>query len=320
MSEQGDTLRKLYPPLASEFSDYLDVGDGHQLYYELSGNPDGRPVVFLHGGPGGGTSPVQRRFFDPKRYRIILFDQRGCGRSRPFASLDANTSQHLVADMERLRRHLKIDRWHVFGGSWGSTLALLYAQSYPERVTALILRGIFLMRQRELDWFYKSGTNALFPSEWQDFLAPIPLEERGDIIEAYYRRLTGPNEAERIQAAKAWSRWESSCVTLVPDEQQIRQSDNAQFALAFARIECHYFKHRGFLEHDDQILRHADRLRHIPTILVQGRYDAICPPISAWELKRALPDATLRLVPVAGHSAFEPAIVHELVTATDRLA
>ncbi|GEQ99572.1 proline iminopeptidase [Iodidimonas gelatinilytica] len=320
MSEQGDTLRKLYPPLASEFSDYLDVGDGHQLYYELSGNPDGRPVVFLHGGPGGGTSPVQRRFFDPKRYRIILFDQRGCGRSRPFASLDANTSQHLVADMERLRRHLKIDRWHVFGGSWGSTLALLYAQSYPERVTALILRGIFLMRQRELDWFYKSGTNALFPSEWQDFLAPIPLEERGDIIEAYYRRLTEPNEAERIQAAKAWSRWESSCVTLVPDEQQIRQSDNAQFALAFARIECHYFKHRGFLEHDDQILRHADRLRHIPTILVQGRYDAICPPISAWELKRALPDATLRLVPVAGHSAFEPAIVHELVTATDRLA
>ncbi|GER07323.1 proline iminopeptidase [Iodidimonas muriae] len=320
MSKQGDALRKLYPPLASEFSDYLDVGDGHQLYYEVSGNPDGRPVVFLHGGPGGGTSPVQRRFFDPKRYRIILFDQRGCGRSKPFASLDANTSHHLVADMERLRRHLKIDRWHVFGGSWGSTLALLYAQSYPERVTALVLRGIFLMRQRELDWFYKSGTNALFPSEWQDFLAPIPLEERGDIIEAYYRRLTGPNEAERIQAAKAWSRWESSCVTLVPDEQQIRQSDNAQFALAFARIECHYFKHRGFLEHDDQILRHADRLRQIPTILVQGRYDAICPPISAWELKRALPDATLRLVPVAGHSAFEPAIVHELVTATDRLA
>lgn len=312
--------RQLYPAIEPYRTGSLPVGDGHALYYELSGNPGGRPVVFLHGGPGGGTSPVQRRFFDPERYNIVLFDQRGCGRSEPFASLEANTTWHLVEDIERLRRHLGIERWLVFGGSWGSTLALLYAQRHTARVAGLILRGIFLMRGREIDWFYRHGTNAIFPDAWEEFVSIIPEDERDDLIGAYYRRLTGADEEAKLAAARAWSRWESHCVTLVPDGRQLRQATVDRFALAVARIECHYFVHGGFLERDDQILAGCAALRDIPTVIVQGRYDAICPPVSAWELKKALPDATLRLLPVAGHSAFESDIVHELVSATDRFA
>lgn len=319
-SHRQEARRTLYPALDPFETGHLDVGDGHEIYYEVSGRRDGIPVVFLHGGPGGGTSPVQRRFFDPARWRIVLFDQRGCGRSRPHASLDANTSHHLVADIERLRVHLDVERWAVFGGSWGSTLALLYAQRHPERVTGLMLRGIFLMREREIDWFYRHGTNAIFPEAWADFLAPIPSAERDDIIAAYYRRLTGEDSPARTEAALAWSRWEGHCVTLVPEERRADHAGSARFALAFARIECHYFFHRGFLAPEDDILANCDRIRHIPTTIVQGRYDAICPPVSAFELAQALPQARLRMVPVAGHSAFEPGIVHELVTATDAFA
>jgi len=318
--QRGGDRRTLYPAIEPHESGHLPVGEGHEIYYEVSGNPDGRPVLFLHGGPGGGTSPVQRRFFDPAVYRIILFDQRGCGRSRPFASLDANTTWHLLADIERLRRHLGIAQWLLFGGSWGSTLALLYAQHYRERVTGLILRGIFLMRQREIDWFYRMGTNAIFPEAWDEFVSAIPPSEREDIVAAFHRRLTGGDEEAKLAAARAWSRWESHCVTLVPDTRQLRQAEVSRFALAFARIECHYFFHRGFLERDDQVLEGCPALRDIPTVIVQGRYDAICPPRSAYALKKALPDADFRVLPVAGHSAFEPDIVHELVTATDRFA
>jgi len=316
---EGDR-RSLSPAIEPYDSGHLTVGDEHEIYYELSGNPQGRPVVFLHGGPGGGTSPVQRRFFDPAAYKIILFDQRGCGRSRPFASLEANTTWHLLADIERLRRHLGIERWLLFGGSWGSTLALLYAQHYRERVSGMILRGIFLMRQSELDWFYRYGTNAIFPEAWEDFVSVIPEAERDDLIAAFYRRLTGDDEEAKLAAARAWSRWESHCVTLVPDARQLRQAEVSRFALAFARIESHYFHHRGFLERDDQVLEGCPALRDVPTVIVQGRYDAICPPRSAYALKKALPDAALRVLPAAGHSAFEADIIHELVTATDQFA
>lgn len=310
--------RTLYPAIEPYDQGYLAVGDGHELYYEQSGAPEGKPALFLHGGPGGGTSSVQRRFFDPEHYRIVLFDQRGCGRSRPFASLEANTTWHLLADIETLRRHLGIERWQLFGGSWGSTLALLYAQRYPQRVTEMVLRGIFLLRGLEVDWFYRSGTNAFFPEEYQAFVNEIPAEERDDLIGAYYRRLTGEDEQVKRAAARAWSRWEGSCVTLVPDAHQMRQANVSDFALAFARIECHYFKNRGFLEHDDQILAGLSKVAHIPTVVAQGRYDVICPPRTAYELVRHLNQAELKIVPVAGHSAFEPDIVNELVTATDR--
>jgi len=312
--------RGLYAPFGPETTGFLDVGDGHELYYEVSGNPAGLPVVFLHGGPGGGTSPVQRRFFNPARYRIVLFDQRGCGRSRPHAGLNANTSWHLVDDIERLREHLGIDRWLVFGGSWGSTLALLYAQAHPDRVAGLVLRGIFLMRQQELDWFYRHGTNAIFPEAWDEFISYLPEEERDDPVAAYHRRLTGQDAALRLEAARLWSRWESRCVTLLPDERQVSHANAEDFALAFARIESHYFLHKGFLDRDNRILEDCPRIAHLPTVIVQGRYDAICPPVSAFELARALPKAELRMVPDAGHSAFEPSIVHELVSATDRFA
>jgi proline iminopeptidase len=311
-------LRTLYPAIEPFASGFLQVSPVHRLYYEQCGNPDGKPVVFLHGGPGAGCGPNSRRFFDPAHYHIILFDQRGCGRSTPHAELLDNTTWELVADMERLRQHLGIDRWQVFGGSWGSTLALSYAQTHPQRVSELVLRGIFMLRRWELEWFYQKGCDAIFPDAWETYLAQIPEVERGDLISAYYRRLTSPDPAIRLSAAKAWSVWEASTSYLLQDAGQIQGNAVDEFALAFARIECHYFVHGGFFEADDQLLRNASRLKDIPAVIVQGRYDVVCPARSAWDLHRAWPEADLRIVADAGHSAFEPGITDELVRATDR--
>jgi len=314
------TFRTLYPPIEPYSSRHLPVDGGHEVYIEQSGNPDGIPILFVHGGPGGGTSPIQRRFFDPVKFRIILFDQRGCGRCRPHASLENNTTWDLVADMEAIRQHLHIRKWVLFGGSWGSTLALLYAEKHAEHVSNLVLRGIFLMRQREVDWFYKKGTSAIFPEAWSRFANAVPKSERGDLMKAYHKRLTDPAfEKQRLRFAKEWSLWEGSTVTLVPDEEQRAHSVDPVFAIAFARIEAHYFFNKGFLDDDNQILRDAGKLMNIPTTLVQGRYDSICPPTSAYELSQAMPWARLKMVPVAGHSAFEPAIQHELICATDAI-
>ncbi len=313
-------LRQLYPAISPEETGMLDVGDGHRIYWEWSGRRDGIPVLFLHGGPGGGTAPAQRRFFDPGRYRIVLFDQRGCGRSRPHAALHANTTWHLIADIERLRAHLGIARWVVFGGSWGSTLALLYAEHYPERVLGLVLRGIFLARPREIHWFYQDGASRIFPESYARFVAPLSAADRRDVVAAYYRLLTAPDEQVRLMAAHRWARWEASTVTLDPGTRQQADSQSDAFALALARIECHYFFHRAFLRRPDQILSEAGALQETPVIIVQGRYDAICPPEAAFELKQALSQAELRLVTLAGHSAFEATITHELVEATDTMA
>jgi proline iminopeptidase len=312
----------LYPRITPYRRGRLQVSPLHQLYYEESGNPRGKPAVFLHGGPGGGTSPDMRRFFDPRRYRIVLFDQRGCGRSRPHASLVDNTTWHLVEDIERLRAHLGIARWLVFGGSWGSTLALAYAQRHPRRVTQLVLRGIFLVRRSELRWFYQDelGAAALFPDLWEEYLAPIPRRERGDMMRAYYRRLTARSAAVRARAAHAWSVWEAATSYLRADPRDIARFDDPGTAAAFARIECHYFVHRGFLRREDQLLRDVPKIRHIPATIVQGRYDVVCPMRSAWALHRAWPEAQLRIVGDAGHSAFEAGIARELVAATDRYA
>jgi proline iminopeptidase len=311
-----------YPPLQPYRRGYLQVSPLHRVYFEECGNPRGKPAVFLHGGPGGGTSPGARRFFNSRRYRIVLFDQRGCGRSTPHASLIDNTTWHLVSDIEALRVHLGIDRWQVFGGSWGSTLALAYAELVPERVTELVLRGIFLLRRSEIDWFYQNpeGAGSLFPDRWATFVAHIPQRERGDMVAAYHRRLTSRSARVRRAAARVWSQYEAAVSYLQVDEQAIRRYADPDIAAAFARIECHYFIHRGFLERDDQLLRDAVRLRRIPTTIVQGRYDVVCPMRSAWDLKRALPHAELHIVADAGHSALEPGITRELVRATDRYA
>jgi len=275
-------------------------------------------VVFLHGGPGGGANPKCRRFFDPAIYRIVLFDQRGCGKSTPHAELTDNTTWDLVADIERLREHLAIDRWQVFGGSWGSTLALAYAQTHPDKVTELVLRGIFMLRRWELEWFYQKGCDALYPDAWEAYLNAIPEVERGDLMSAYHRRLTSTDAKTRVDAARAWSVWEGATSYLWQDKSHIESSAEDEFALAFARIECHYFVNGGFFEHDDQLLRNVDRIRNIPTVIVQGRYDVVCPLRSAWDLHRAWPEADLRIVQDAGHSAFEPGNMHELLEATDR--
>jgi len=313
----------LYPPLRPYNTGYLRVGGDHEIYYEESGNPRGKPAVFLHGGPGGGTEPKMRRFFDPARYRIVLFDQRGCGRSRPHASLTDNTTWHLVEDIESVRKHLGLARWLVFGGSWGSTLALAYAQAHPECVTELILRGIFLLRRWELEWFYQSpgGAAALYPDLWEQYVAPIAPEERADMIGAYYRRLTSADPKVVAAAARAWSVWEGATSYLMfnPDYVAKFQQDDA-YAAAFARIECHYFINRGFLRADDQLLADIGRIRHIPAVIVQGRYDVICPMRSAWDLHRAWPEAELRIIPDAGHSAFERGITRGLVAAADQFA
>ena len=311
-------LRTLYPEIEPYDSGMLKVSDLHTLYYEQSGNPNGKPVVFLHGGPGGGTNPKCRRFFDPAVYRIVLFDQRGCGKSTPHAELKDNTTWHLVNDIERIRTHLGIDRWQVFGGSWGSTLALAYAQTHPEQVTELVLRGIFMLRRWELEWFYQKGCDALYPDAWESYLKAIPEVERGDLMSAYYRRLTSSDPKVRVNAARAWSVWEGATSYLWQDTSHIESSGEDEFALAFARIECHYFVHGGFFEHDDQLLRNVERIRHIPAVIVQGRYDVVCPMRSAWDLHRAWPEADLRVVQDAGHSAFEPGNISELVQATDR--
>lgn len=312
--------RTFYPEIEPYRTGALQVSPEHTLYFEESGNPSGKPVIFLHGGPGGGTSPKQRRFFDPSRYRIVLFDQRGCGKSRPHASLNENTTWHLVDDIEKLRQHLGVERWQVFGGSWGSTLALAYAETHPDRVTELVLRGIFLLRRWELEWFYQRGTSLLFPDAWKKYEELIPEAERSDMISAYHRRLTSPDREVQREAARVWSVWEASTSHLVPDAGYIQSSAGDEFSLAFARIEAHYFQNGGFLERENQLIENVGVIRHLPAVIVQGRYDVVCPMQSAWELKRAWPEARLVIVPDAGHSAFEPGILHELVNATDAFA
>jgi proline iminopeptidase len=311
----------LYPAIRPFQKGFVRVSKLHELYYEQSGNPKGKPVVFLHGGPGGATDPAMRRFFDPKGYRIVLLDQRGCGASRPHAELRENSTWDLVADLETLRVHLGLERWMVFGGSWGSTLALAYAQSHPEQVTELVLRGIFLLRRSELEWFYQDplGAASIFPDLWEKYLAPIPPAERGDLILAYYRRLISEDRATRATAARAWATWEAATSFLRANPTYVTKFDNPDYAAAFARIEAHYFVNRGFMTSDDQLLSEVERIRHIPAVIVQGRYDIVCPMRSAWDLHRAWPEAELRIVPDAGHSAFETATTRELVAATDRL-
>jgi proline iminopeptidase len=311
-------LEALYPPIEPYHHGFLDVGDGHEVYFEECGNPQGKPCVFVHGGPGAGAGASARRFFDPRRYRIVLFDQRGCGRSRPHAHLEANSTWHLVADMEQLRETLGIARWLVFGGSWGSTLALAYAQTHPAVVSELILRGIFLLRQREIDWFYQHGTSDLYPDAWEHYLAPIPEAERGDLVKAFHRRLLSNDPETRLAAARAWSVWEASTSFLQPQTQFIQQFNAPEAALAMARIECHYFVNHGFFDSETQLLDGVDLIRHIPAVIVQGRYDVVCPPVTAWELHRRWPEADFQLIPDAGHSAFDGGNATALVAATDR--
>jgi proline iminopeptidase len=307
----------LFPEIEPFDADRIQVDDLHSVYFEQCGNPRGKPAIFLHGGPGGGSSAVHRRFWDPSTYRIVLFDQRGCGRSTPHAELRANTTWHLIDDMERIRMHLDIDRWQLFGGSWGSTLALAYAQKHPERVTEMVLRGIFLLRQREIQWYYQEGASRIFPEAWQKYLEPIPEHERNDMIGAYYRRLTSNETQERIRAARAWSMWEGGTSRLVPNQELISRTGEATFAEAFARIECHYFVNRGFLENDNQLLENMGRIADIPSIIVQGRYDVVCPPESAYELHQAWANSKLVVAPKSGHSALEPEITEHLVAATE---
>ncbi len=312
--------RTLYPEIQPYRSGYLRVSPIHEIYFEECGNPQGKPAIFAHGGPGAGGDATPRRFFDPARYRVILFDQRGCGRSRPHAELRENTTQDLVADMERLRDELGIDRWLVFGGSWGSTLALVYAETHPERVTELVLRGIFMLRPSELGWFYQEGASEIFPDRWEEYLKPIPTAERGDLLGAFYRRLTGEDPDVAQEAARAWSIWEGATSHLYESEKTVARFGAEEFAIALARIEAHYFVNGGFLDVPDRILRDVGRIRNIPGVIVQGRYDVVCPMVSAWDLHRAWPEADFRLVPDAGHSAFEPGITHELIAATDRFS
>ncbi len=313
-------LRKLYPPIEPYHIGTLSVSERHTLYVEASGNPTGKPVIFLHGGPGGGTVPLYRQFFDPERWHIILFDQRGCGRSKPHADLEENTTWHLVADIEKIREHLGIDAWVVFGGSWGSTLALAYAQTHPDRCKGLILRGIFTLRPEEIQWFYQAGASHIFPDAWETYLAPIAPEERHDLLSAYYRRLTHPDPEIQLAAARAWSVWEASTSKLIPDAALMEKFGEAAFAIAFARIECHYFVNQGFFETPNQLIDQAERLRGMPGVIVQGRYDVVCPMKTAWELHQAWPEAEFIIVPDAGHSATETGIVHALVEASDRFA
>lgn len=312
-------LRGSYPEIEPYDSGFLDVGDGHTIYWERVGTPGAKPAMFLHGGPGGGVSPLQRRLFDPARYDVLLFDQRGCGRSTPFAGLEANTTWHLVADIERLREKFGHDKWLVLGGSWGSTLALAYAETHPERVSELVLRGIYTLTKAELDWYYQFGVSEIFPDKWERFLAPIPPAERGDMMVAYRKLLTGPDEAKKVEAARAWSLWEGETITLLPDPDHTVRHDDPHFALAFARIENHFFVHSGWLD-EGQLTRDAGKLAGIPGVIVHGRYDMPCPLRYAWDLHKAWPGSELHIVEGAGHSVSEPGIMHHLIEATDQFA
>lgn len=307
-----------YPEIEPYTTGRLRVSDLHEIFYEEVGNPKGKPILFIHGGPGGGIEPSHRRYFDPDHYRVILFDQRGCGRSTPYAELKENTTWDLVADIEKLRAHLGIEKWIAFGGSWGSTLALLYAETHPERVKGLILRGIFLCRQKEIKWFYQDGASHIFPDIWDMYLAAIPEAEHGDLVAAYYKRLKSTNRTERLNAARAWSTWEGATSRLIPNPEMIDHFGEDEFAEAFARIECHYFTHGIWMRNDNQILEDVRKIRHLPCEIIHGRYDVVCPIENAWDLKKAWPEAQLHIVPDAGHSARESGILTKLVEATER--
>ncbi|UXR64198.1 prolyl aminopeptidase [Bdellovibrio bacteriovorus] len=310
-------MREFYPAIEPYNKGMLKVSDIHTLYWEECGNPQGKPVVFLHGGPGGGVAPDHRRFFDPKAYRIILFDQRGSGQSTPCAELRENSTWDLVKDIETIREMLKIDKWVVFGGSWGSTLALTYAITHTERVKALVLRGIFLCRPSEIKWFYQEGASNIFPDVWDEYLKPIPQNERHDMVTAYYKRLTHESADVRLEAAKAWSKWEAATSRLIVDPKAVDEFDDPEFALSFARIECHYFTNNAFFKTNNWILENVDKIRHIPGVIVQGRYDVVCPATSAWELHKAWPEAKFTIIPDSGHAAAEPGTRSALIEATD---
>lgn len=307
-----------YPEIEPYSTGRLKVSERHEIYFEEVGNPKGSPVLFVHGGPGGGVEPSHRRYFDPAHYRVILFDQRGCGKSTPYADLKDNTTWDLVGDIEKLRHHLGISKWIVFGGSWGSTLSLLYAETHPERVRGLILRGIFLCRKKEIDWFYQDGASHIFPDVWEHYKAAIPENERDDYVSAYYKRLTSPDRDTRLNAAKAWSMWEGATSKLIPDPQMVESFGTDTFAEAFARIECHYFTNGIWMRNDNQILEDIHRIRHIPCEIIHGRYDVVCPVENAWDLHKVWPESVLHIVPDAGHSAKEPGNLRKLVEATER--
>jgi proline iminopeptidase len=309
---------KLYPKAKVFNSFNLKVSDLHTIFVEESGNKNGKPVIFLHGGPGGGISSSCRQYFNPEKWRIIMFDQRGCGQSLPFAELKENTTWDLVADIERIREYLKIDKWVVFGGSWGSTLALAYSQKHPISCKALILRGIFLVRKKEIDWFYQSGASNIFPDKWESFLAPIPNKKRDNLLSAYYEILTGNDQTKKIEAARAWSTWEGSSVRLILDEALMEHSSDAKFAEAFSRIECHYFTNNGWFNTDNYLIENIDKIRHIPAVIVHGRYDVVCPVENAWELHKAWPESELHIIPDSGHAMSEEGIKNKLIEYTDK--
>ena len=310
----------LYPPIEPFNSGYMER-DGHQIYYEQCGNPNGKPAVFLHGGPGGGGSIAVRRFFNPEKYNIVIFDQRGCGRSKPHGCLENNTTWDLVDDIEALKNMLEINNWLVFGGSWGSTLSLAYSQTYPKSVSEMVLRGIFMLRKKELDWFYQEGASNIFPEAWEKFLEPIDIDQRNNLMAAYYKIFKSDEEEKKLSAAIAWSRWEGSTSSLSYNPDMANSFSNPKFALAFALIENHYFVNKGFLEHENQLIETGiDIIRHIPTTIVQGRYDIVCPMATAWELSKNWPEAKLVIAPSSGHTAFEKEITHELIRATNEYA
>lgn len=311
-------MRDLYPPIEPYNQGKLKVSELHTIHYEESGNPQGKPVIFLHGGPGGGITPMYRQYFNPQQWRIVIFAQRGCGQSTPYAELRENTTWDLVSDIEKLRKHLNIERWVVFGGSWGSTLALAYSQTHPDSCKGLILRGIFMLRPSEIRWFYQEGASNIYPDAWQEYLKPIPPEERNDLLSAFYQRLISEDSQVRLEAARAWSVWEASTSKLIPSSLSKERFGMAEFAEAFARIECHYFVNKGFFSTENQLLENIERIRHLPGVIVQGRYDVVCPMITAWELHQAWPEAEFIVIPDAGHSVSEPGIKDALIQASDR--